>query len=68
MTIPEHHSDLVEKIANGSQYGGAGGALIFGLTANEFAAIAGVIIALAGFLVNWYYKHKADKRAEKELK
>lgn len=65
MTLSEHQQEIAERIANGSQYGGAGGALIFGLNANEFAAIAGVIIALAGFLVNWYYKHKADRRAEK---
>lgn len=65
MTLQEHQQDLVEKIASGSQYGGAGGAVFFGLSANEFAAIAGVCIALAGFFVNWYYKHKADRRAER---
>jgi len=30
--------------------------VIFGLSANEFAAVAGVCIALLTFALNWYYK------------
>ncbi len=48
----------MEKAAATATYAGAGGAIIFGLSANEFAAIAGVIIALLGLLVNIWFKHQ----------
>lgn len=66
MTLTEHQQDIVEKIANGTQYGGASGAVIFGLSANEFAAIAGVVIGLIGLAVNSYFKYKTYKLAERE--
>ena len=37
-------------------YAASGSAVIFGLSANEFAAVAGVCIALLTFALNWYYK------------
>jgi hypothetical protein len=41
---------------------------MFGLSANEFAAVAGVCIALLTFALNWYYKrqHLALARARYE--
>lgn len=29
---------------------------------SEFAVLMGVLIGVAGFLVNWYYRHKQDRR------
>ena len=37
-------------------YGGAGGAVFFGMTANEFAAIGGLCIALLGVIVQIVFK------------
>jgi hypothetical protein len=54
---------VVTRVATGAQYAGSAGALIFGLRANEFAALCGVGIALAGFIVNWVYQHKRYKLA-----
>lgn len=34
---------------------------------SDFAAIAGVVLAFAGFVVNWYYQHRMLK-AELRLK
>lgn len=49
-------------------YAASGSAVIFGLSANEFAAVAGVCIALLTFALNWYYKrqHLALARARYE--
>jgi len=53
------------KIASAATYGGSSAAVIFGLTANEFAAISGVVIAVCGLLVNIYFKHQHLKIAQK---
>ena len=49
-------------------YTASGSAVIFGLTANEFAAISGVCIALLTFGLNWYYKHQQLKLMYERLK
>jgi uncharacterized membrane protein len=56
------------KIASAATYGGSSAAVIFGLTANEFAAISGVVIAICGLLVNIYFKHQHLKIAKKNAK
>lgn len=56
------------KIASAATYGGSSAAVIFGLTANEFAAISGVVIAVCGLLVNIYYKHQHLKIAQKNAR
>jgi len=37
-------------------YGGAGGAVFFGMTANEFAAIGGLCIACVGLVIQIVFK------------
>ena len=49
-------------------YTASGSAVILGLSANEFAAIAGVCIALLTFGLNWYYKHQQIKLMCERLK
>lgn len=56
------------KIASAATYGGSSAAIIFGLTANEFAAVSGVVIALCGLLVNIYFKHQHLKIARASAK
>ena len=51
------------KIATG---GGAVTAFMFGLSANEFAAYAGVAIGLAGFLMQAWYTVQRNKRERAE--
>lgn len=57
-------------IASKATQAGAGTAVFGGLTANEFAAFGGLLVAVVGLLVQAYYKRKADKRhaAEHELR
>lgn len=47
-------------------YGGAGASVFGWFVSNEFAVLVGVVIAVGGFLVNWYYRHKEDKRRQEE--
>ena len=56
------------KIASAATYGGSSAAVIFGLTANEFAAFSGVVIAICGLLVNIYFKHQHLKIARASAK
>ena len=48
-------------------YTASGSAIIFGLSANEFAAISGVCIALLTFALNWYYKQQHLKLARERM-
>ncbi len=57
----------VVKTATAAQYGGSSAAVVFGLTANEFAALGGLGIAIIGFFVSWWYKHQHLKIAKKKL-
>ena len=47
-------------------YGGAGASVAGWILSSEFAVLSGLVLGLAGFLLNWYYRHKADKRAMAE--
>ena len=49
-------------------YTASGSAVIFGLSANEFAAVSGVCVALLTFALNWYYKHQQLKLMIERLK
>ena len=62
---PTNTGSIVPKAATSATYGGSGGAVYFGLTANEIGIYAGIAIALAGFFVNWYYKQKHWTLAQK---
>jgi hypothetical protein len=57
---------LATKASSVATYGGAGSAIFFGLTANEFGAICGVIIGVIGLVANIYFKHQHLKLARKE--
>lgn len=60
-------STISERAATAATYGGSASAVFFGLNAAEFAAIAGVAIAFAGFLVNVWFKHQHLKLAREQL-
>ena len=47
--------------------GSATATAIGGLTDSAFGMWSGIIIGLAGFVVNWYFKWKASRRNEKAL-
>ena len=47
-------------------YTGVGVSGLGWFLSNEFFGLAGILIGLAGLIVTWYYKHKADKRLTRE--
>lgn len=49
--------DAIAAVANKVTYSGAGGAIFFGMTANEFAAIGGLCLALIGLIVQIVFKY-----------
>lgn len=57
---------IVEQNITGATYAASGSAVIFGLSAVDFAAYVGAATAVLTFVVNLYFKWKADQRADAE--
>lgn len=58
-------NEQIASAASKAMYAGSGGSVIGGfLMSSEVVAFCGLILAAAGFLVNWYYKRKADRREQ----
>lgn len=47
-------------------YTGATTSIVGWVMSSEFGILVGIILGIGGFIVNWYYKYKQDKR-EQEL-
>lgn len=62
------NENIAIKSATAATYGGSATAIIFGLSANEFAALSGVLIAFVGLLISTWYKHQHLKIAKKNAK
>ena len=68
------HAAMMVKATALTTYAASGGALIFGLNAEVFAALAGVSIAfvamVANILLTWYFKrahlHLAREQARRD--
>ncbi len=56
----------VAAAASKATYGGAGASVVSWFLSSEFGILLGVLLGLGGFIVNWYYKHKQDRREEAE--
>jgi hypothetical protein len=52
----------VAAVAHKVTTGGGAVAVFGGLTANDIAAIGGLLIAFIGLCVQFYYKRKGDRR------
>lgn len=46
-------------------YSGGAAAGAGAIFSNEVLGLLGLLIALAGFLVNWYYRRRQDQREER---
>ncbi len=60
-------TDIIAKTSSVATYGGSASAVFFGLTANEFAALGGLAIAVIGLLINIWFKYQHLKIAKKQL-
>ena len=58
MALTEHGAQIASKATATIGYGGSGSAILFGLSAHEFAAIAGLIVGVIGMAANiWLNYH-----------
>lgn len=48
----------VAAVGSKATYTGAGMTISGWILSSEFAVLVGMVIGVAGFIVNWYYKHK----------
>jgi hypothetical protein len=62
----ENTAEVATKVSSVATYGGAGSAVFFGLSANEFGALCGVVIGFVGLVANIWFKHQHLKLARKE--
>jgi hypothetical protein len=53
--------EAASAVASKVTYTGAGGALIFGLTANEFAAMTGAAVAVISLIINFVFRLMAHR-------
>lgn len=59
---------MSDKITTVSTYTASAGAILFGLSVNEFAAVAGIIIATCTFFLNAWFKFKHLELAREKRK
>lgn len=58
--------NTIMTVSSKATYSGAGMSIGGWFVSSEFAVLAGLIIGVAGFFLNWYYRHKRDKREQLE--
>ena len=66
---PEQHAAIDATLASaGSKatYTGATTSILGWVLSSEFGILFGIMLGLGGFIVNWYYKHKQDRREQEE--
>ncbi|ANB27217.1 hypothetical protein A6F57_19760 [Alteromonas stellipolaris] len=63
---PNRYASMTDK-ASMTTYAGSALSAVWGvMTSQEFGILAGVIIAVAGLLVNFYFKMRDDKYKQAE--
>ena len=53
-------------VGSKATYTGASTSVVAWILSSEFGILAGVMIGVAGLLVNWYYRAKEDRRQQAE--
>ena len=61
MNISSLH-ETIAATADKFTKAGSAGTLVGWLTSSEFGMWAGIVIGIAGLMVNWYFKRKMDRR------
>ena len=60
------HDIAMASAGSKATYTGASTSVLGWMLSSEFGVLCGVILGICGFAVNWYYKHKQDKREQAE--
>lgn len=66
MNEKQQYAETVANYATQVQYYASGSAVFFGLTLNEIGLLVGIVVAVLGFFVNVYYRHRAQILIEKK--
>lgn len=53
-------------VGSKATYGGASASVVSWFLSSEFGMLMGILIGVVGLGINWYYKHKEDKRRQAE--
>ncbi len=64
--MDESQQAALAAIGSKATYGGAGTSVAAWAVSSESGIIIGIVIGLAGLLVNWYYQRKRDMREDAE--
>lgn len=56
------NEDSIIALANKTTVAGGASATFFGVSANEFAALIGVAVALMSFVISLYFQIRKDQR------
>ncbi len=66
---PEIHQQVVDVLTEASPKvtaAGAGAGVIGVVLSSQFVGLIGVVIALMGLLMQWYFNRKRDRREQAE--
>ena len=66
---PDHQSTVdatMAALGTKATYTGATTSVVGWILSSQFGVLFGLMLGLAGFLINWYYRHKEDKRQQAE--
>jgi heme/copper-type cytochrome/quinol oxidase subunit 2 len=53
-------------VGSKATYGGASATVASWFVSSEFGMLMGIFIGIIGLLINFYFKHKEDKRRQEE--
>ncbi len=56
----------IASVGSKATYTGATTSVLSWVLSSEFGILFGLMLGLGGFIINWYYKHKQDKREQAE--
>ena len=63
----EHQATIdatMAAVGSKATYGGASTSVVSWFLSSEFGVLMGIVIGVTGLLVNWYYRHKEDRRRQ----
>lgn len=61
------NENIIIKAATTATYGGSATAIVFGLTANEVAALGGLLTGIVALIIGTWFKHQHLKIAKQSL-
>ncbi len=63
----EHSVDAALAAAGSkATYTGAGASILGWMMSSQAGILFGIVLGVGGFIINWYYRHKEDKRQQAE--